>query len=131
MTQSPEPVDVLQLLRSHPDDPPNVRWLRYAVIGMGLAMVVGFVAVIGRIVYLTSRPTIPAASITGSTLPTIAPAALASEVRLALPPGAKVRSQSLAGNRLAVHYESPAGEGIIILDLETGRPVSQVTIGSK
>lgn len=128
MTQTPDPVDTFHLLRAHPDDPPNIRLLRFAVIGMGVMLALGFAAVIGRIVYLTTRTSVApvAASASG---PVAGPtAAITADMRLALPPGAKVRSQSLAGNRLSVHYEAAGGDGIIILDLETGRPVSLVRI---
>ena len=133
MTQTPEPVDTFQMLRANPNDPPNIRMLRLAVIGMGLILVLGVAAVIGRITYLTMRQRVPVVTTSGSGAGASEPAlgssgAISAELRLALPPGAKVRSQSLAGNRLAVHYEGAGGEGIIILDLETGRPVSQVRI---
>ena len=35
-------------------------------------------------------------------------------------PGAQVRSVSLSGNRLAVHYDAGAAPGIAVLDLQTG-----------
>ena len=137
MTQTPEPVDTFQMLRANPNDPPNIRLLRLAVIGMGLILVLGVATVIGRITYLAMRQRVPVVTTSGSGAGSGAGAsepalgssgAISAELRLALPPGAKVRSQSLAGNRLAVHYEGAGGEGIIILDLETGRPVSQVRI---
>ena len=133
MTEVPEPVDTFQLLRAQADDPPNIRMLRFAVIGMGVVLLAGFAAVIGRIAYISTRPvgTSVTASVDGTSTVARSPAVsntLAAEVRLALPQGAKVRSQSLDGNRLAVHYEAPTGEGILILDLETGRPLSQVRI---
>jgi hypothetical protein len=34
----------------------------------------------------------------------------------------------LEGNRLAVHYDAGGGAGIAVLDLETGRVVTSVTI---
>jgi hypothetical protein len=130
MTQSPDPVDSFHMLRADPNDPPNIRLLRLAVIGMGVVLVLGFAAVVGRVVYLTTRTSaVPAVTSSASGAPVqTASGPIAGDVRLALPPGAKVVSQSLAGNRLAVHYAGVAGEGIIILDLETGRPVSQVRI---
>ena len=133
MTQTPEPVDTFQMLRANPNDPPNIRLLRLAVIGMGAILVLGVATVIGRITYLAMRQRVPVVTTSGSGAGASEPAlgssgAISAELRLALPPGAKVRSQSLAGNRLAVHYEGAGGEGIIILDLETGRPVSQVRI---
>jgi hypothetical protein len=97
----------------------HVRMLRIAVIAMGVVLVVGFVAVIARIVYLVNR---------GSDPGTTASQPIREAARLALPAGASVRHISLAGQRLAVHYEGPGGSGILILDLQTGKPVSHVEI---
>ena len=99
----------------------HIRMLRIAVIIMSVILVVGFIAVIARIIYLVNRG--------GDTA---APAAITQPLqrasRLALPAGANVRHISLAGSRLAVHYDSPTGSGIVVLDLGTGNPVSRVEI---
>jgi hypothetical protein len=131
MTQPPERVDTFELLRSRPDDPPNIRWLRFAVVGMGVILILGLATMVARIVYLTTRPAV-AVSVTPDAKQTNAQgtATIASDMALALPLGAKVRTQSLSGNRLSVHYDGPGGEGIVILDLETGRTISQVRIQS-
>jgi hypothetical protein len=97
----------------------HVRMLRIAVIAMGVVLIVGFVAVIARIVYLVNR-----GSDTGTTISQ----PIREAARLALPAGASVRHISLAGQRLAVHYEGLGGSGILILDLQTGKPVSRVEI---
>jgi hypothetical protein len=130
MSQAPEPVGTFQMLRADASDPPNIKILRFAVLGMGLILLVGFATAIGRIVYLTSRSTSPVSVTSANTPPTSSASAapIAPELRLALPLGAKVQSQSLAGNRLAVHYDAPNGDGIIVLDLETGRILSQVSL---
>jgi hypothetical protein len=99
----------------------HIRMLRFAVIAMGVVLVVGFFAVIARIVYLVNR---------GSDT-TSAPAVsqpFKDTARLAVPPGATVRTMSLSSSRLAVHYEGPSGSGIVILDLATGAPASRVEI---
>lgn len=94
----------------------QIRMLRIAVIAMGVILVLGFITVIARIVYLVNR--------SNETTTVVSHQA----ARLALPAGASVRSMSLAGHRLAVHYEGPGGGGIVILDLQTGKPVSRVEI---
>ncbi len=48
------------------------------------------------------------------------------EVVLELPHGAKVVSISLSGNQLAVHHDGPAGTGVAIVDLATGRRITDV-----
>lgn len=100
-------------------DTGSLRALKIAVIVMGVVLVLGFITVIARIIYLVSRPPAQQAS---------SGAGLAAEQRLELPDGAIVRSQSLSGNRLAVHYEAPGGAGIAVLDLETGRTISRVRL---
>lgn len=91
---------------------PQFRRLKVAVILMAVVLIVGFGVVVGRIVYLFQRPS---AGVT-----TIAPPIERPDRALTLPAGAIVRHISIAGDRLAVHYEAPAGSGIRIIDLATG-----------
>ena len=106
-------------------DDAQMRKLRLAVIGMGAVLLLGFATVIGRIVYLLNRPAVDP-SIVAAT----ASGAPPSDIRLALPAGASVRTLSLSGNRLAVHYDGPGGAGIAIVDLATGRAAQRVEIGA-
>jgi hypothetical protein len=53
---------------------------------------------------------------------------LSSGAGLQLPAGAQVRSISLSGDRLAVHYEAQGSEGVAVIDLATGQPVASVGI---
>ena len=99
----------------------HLRTLRITVIAMGVVLVLGFGAVIARIVYLVNR-----GSDTESTTAISQP--LKDAARLALPSGASVRTLSLSGSRLAVHYDSPTGSGIVILDLATGTPASRIEL---
>jgi hypothetical protein len=95
--------------------PSQLRLLKIAVIGMGVILLVGFTAVIGRIIYLVnSAPSQQATAAATGALP------LAVPTGLALPKGAIVKHLALSGNRLAVHYEGPAGSGIRIVDLVPG-----------
>ena len=100
---------------------PNARTqaiLKFVVVALGVVMVAGLALVIGRIIYLASAPPAqPAASSTVSSTQT-----------LQLPHGSEVRSISLSGNQMAVHYEMPEGSGIAILDLATGRETTHVSI---
>jgi hypothetical protein len=84
---------------------------------MGVILVLGFAAVIGRIAYLVTR--------TGKPVPSTS---IAKDLRLPLPEGAAVRSLALSGDRLAVHFDTHAGAGIAILDLLTGEPVTHVKL---
>lgn len=98
------------------------RNLKILVIGMGLLILAGLGAVAFRIIQVANKP--PATGL--ATSGTATAAAPAGELALELPRGAKVVSISLSGDRLAVHHESPAGTGITILDLATGRRLLDV-----
>lgn len=109
--------------------PGKERVLVFIVVFLGLLIVAGLTAVILRIIYLSS---------TGPAQRTIAeePAAAAAVAlpgedaasRLTLPAGAVVKSVSVGGDRLAVHYEAPSGTGIAVLDLASGAVVRRVEV---
>lgn len=94
------------------------RSLKIAVIGMGVLIVLGVLTVIGRIVYLASRGPAQSSSSAG----------LAASARLSLPAGATIRTVSLSGDRLAVHYDASTGAGIAVVDLASGRVLSRVEL---
>ncbi len=100
---------------------PQLRFLKYSVITMGVMLFVGFLIIIGRIIYLIANapPTPPPEAAVGT---------LVRDARLPLPAGAAVRHVSLSGNRLAVHYDTPAESAIVVLDLATGAVVSKVVV---
>lgn len=110
-TQQPEPPSGIVLGDRH------VRMLRLAVIAMGVVLILGFAAVIARIVYLVGR---------GSDKAPVAAQALAERATVALPAGASVRNLALSGQRLAIHFDAPSGAGIVVIDLATGGVVSRV-----
>jgi hypothetical protein len=106
------------------------RLLVFIVAFLGLLIVAGLAAVVLRIIYLSANPppqaTTPASV---SELAAVAPAAGAA-LRLALPSGAEVKSLSLSGDRLAVHFEGPAGAGILVVDVRSGGIVRQFELFS-
>ena len=97
----------------------QIRALRIAVIVMSLLLIIGFITVIARIIYLASKPAAQASALATPG------AALAPDIVLELPKGAILTGTSLAGNRLAVTFSAPSGPGIAVLDLETGRVLSR------
>jgi hypothetical protein len=105
-----------------PFTPRQLRILKIAVVVMGIILVIGFAAVIGRIAYLITK---------GGTAQPPAAHALTKAARLPLPAGAVVRSIALAGDRLAVHYDTPAGAGVAILDLLSGEPLAHVDLAPR
>jgi hypothetical protein len=103
------------------------RLLVFIVSFLGLLIVAGITAVVLRIIYLSSTPSAPSELAQGET-PAAPAAGLPSAARLSLPAGAVVKSVSLSGDRMAVHYEAPAGAGIAVVDLVTGAVVRRVEI---
>jgi hypothetical protein len=106
------------------------RAMKFVVAGLALLLIAGLVAVAMRVIYLASKPKIqePPQAATRAPPAVASTRGLSAELRLALPAGAEVRSVSLSGDRLAVHYIAGATAGIAILDLQTGRKLSDVTI---
>lgn len=101
-----------------PFSPSQLRLLKTAIVVMSAVLVVGLAVIIGRIAYLVSQ---------GGTRQT-SPVAV-EQTRLNLPAGAVVRAMALSGERLAVHYDAPAGAGIAVLDLGTGKTVTHIDLG--
>jgi len=96
------------------------RTMKIVVVALGVLLFAGLATVAGRIIYLASIK---------STQPPPAPRpAVPPEAMLRLPPGAQVRSISLSGDRLAVHYEAAGLEGIAIYDLAAGRALTDIGI---
>lgn len=122
---------LFDLFKPRAGEPPRLRTLRYVVIAMGVLLLVMFMAVIGRLAYILMRP-VPGLQTTAPPAPGLVPmpmpGPLSPEVKLHLPQSARIKGHTLTGNRLSVHYEGPGGEGIMILDLESGRPASHVRI---
>jgi hypothetical protein len=120
--------------------PGLVRVLKIAVIGMGLMILAGLAAVIWRIVELASSPqpppaaaaapASPNASTSGSGASAAASAHLgpATALALELPEGAQIRNLDLSGGRMAIHFESPAGGAIWIVDTETGSVLARLAL---
>lgn len=103
-------------------DGPGVRALKIAVVVMGIMMVVGIFVVFARIVYLANQRGAQGTTVAASST------RLAPQAQLALPAGASIRQVSLSGDRLAVHYDSPSGSAIAVLDLATGSLLSRVQV---
>ena len=106
------------------------RVLKFIVVTLAILLFAGLLAAVARVIYLASAPVAqPATSaLTATPSPTLA---IRPEQSLALPPGAQVRSVSLSGNRLAVHYDVGSASGIAVLDLQTGRTITNVAIEAK
>jgi len=95
--------------------PSQLRALRIAVVVMGIILLLGFATVIGRIVFLLNATPKPEANASGTVPEATAP--LRAPAAVELPKGAVVKHLALSGNRLAIHFETPSGAGIRIVDL--------------
>lgn len=101
--------------------PAGVRALKIAIVVMGVMIVLGLVAVVGRIIYLAGKSPSQAAV-------SVVPAAGLVEARIALPAGAVVRHLALEGPRIAVHYETSAGPSLAVFDWATGKALARLAI---
>lgn len=106
-----------------PLTPNQVRWLKIAVVVMGIMIVAGIAILIGRVLYLASQGPRQA---TQTAIRAGAP--VVAEATLALPAGASIRNISYAGDRLAIHYEGPRGTGIMLVDTVTGARLGRFDI---
>jgi hypothetical protein len=106
-----------------------VRALKVAVATMGLMILAGLLAVAWRMVELATgrhNTQAPSAVVTAPARTSSSAAEPAIPVSVRLPASATVRSTSLSGDKLSVHYETPEGSGVLILDPATGRVLSHV-----
>lgn len=97
--------------------------VRFMAINLGL-LFLALMAVVLAIVYRWTRNPEPQ--------PQAAIGAPAGEVlqhSLALEPGARVQSQSLSGNRVSLHVETPTGlRQLVIYDVVEGRVIARVDL---
>lgn len=91
------------------------RNLKIVVAFLGFLILAGLTAVVIRVLQLAST----GAKIGASSA--AVQSGVPRDVPLELPKDAKIVSTSVGGNRLAVHYESPTGTGIVVIDTETGQ----------
>jgi hypothetical protein len=101
----------------------QIKRLRVVVIIMTVLLVAGIALLIGRVIYLASG-----GRDSGSAAAAIGTQALVPETSLLLPEGASLKSSQLVGTRILAHYAGPRGEGLLVLDLSTGRTLSHVRI---
>lgn len=96
------------------------RNLKIVVAFLGFLILAGLTAVVIRVLQLAS---------TGAKIGATTAAVQSSvprDVPLELPKDARIVSTSVGGNRLAVHYESPTGAGIVVIDTDTGQRIAVI-----
>jgi len=97
-------------------DPPNVRLLKFVVIGLGALLVACFFIVFGVIAWRVAHPR-PASADYG-------------DYSALVPAGARVTQVSLDGDRLALQVSGPDGEEILVVDVRRGRLVGKVRLST-
>lgn len=102
----------------------QVKFLKWAVIIMGILLVGGFAFVMSAIVYQASH--------LSESAPVPAPgSSAASSGALNVPAGMSISHMALGDNRLAVHLKGTDAEEIRIIDLGTGKVVSRIPLKSE
>lgn len=96
------------------------RNLKIVVAFLGFLILAGLSAVVIRVLQLAST----GAKIGATT--TAVQSGTTRDIALELPKDARIVSTSVGGNRLAVHYESPTGTGIVLIDTETGQRLAVI-----
>lgn len=103
--------------------------MRFVAINLGL-LLVALMAVVGAIVYKARNTPSPGIAAPASDIPVPAGSVLESDIPL--PAGARIVSQSLSGNRLALDIELPGGaRAIHIYDIAERRIVGRFTVTTK
>jgi hypothetical protein len=93
------------------------------VIILGVLLVVGFLVMVGTIIYRMANPKPPQMA-TGKV--TAGPV-----LDLPMPAGARVRAMTLNEGKLAIHLDTgKRGEEIVVIDVRKGRELSRIRINS-
>ena len=101
----------------------QVRFLKIAVIAMGILLVGGFAFVLAAIVYQASRlkqdvlVALPAAELGAAPI-----------IELPVGKGEALTAMSLDGNRIALHLSGGDGPEIVVVDLGSGKIVARVKL---
>jgi hypothetical protein len=104
-----EPTDMVQSV------PQNLKWLKVAVIGMGIAIVLGTgVVAITILLRIFHHPDV---------------APVPAHFDVALPPGAQILESSSDAGRLLLRLKIAESEEIRIFDLSTGREIARIGLG--
>lgn len=99
----------------------QVHILKWAVLIMGVILIVGFALVMAAIVYQAKNlsESSPVPSTTSSS---------AAVRALAIPKGMSISHMAFDDNRLAVHLQGTTGSEIRIIDLGTGEQIQRIPV---
>lgn len=105
------------------EHPKTVKRLQILVVVLGIILIAGFAAVIGRIGYLALQPVqdTPTPKVTTPGPATTSTTMFRNEGAISLPTGAKIEHMAVSADTLAIHYRNADGQGILIIDPATGK----------
>ena len=127
----PDQVDQANAVRQGPQEargaqgplsPAGVTALKAAIVIMGIMIVVCVIIIIGRIIYLASKPGGSEIAVSNQQVQ------LPSSVDFALPVGASVKHVSLDHSRAAVTFQVQGQTKIGIFDLHTGKKITEIRL---
>ena len=102
--------------KDDPKDTLSYRLARAAVIILGVLLIIAFAVLVAGIVMKMSRPSAESAT---------------SPAKYSLEPGARILSVDSQPGRVILHVRSSAGDEIDIVDVQSGRLVSQIKSASR
>ena len=112
-------------LHSGPFSERGTRILKYAVVIMGILLVVGFMVVVGTIIYRamklgteTAAPQTPVNAVSHGF----------SKLDVEVEPETLISQIELDGNRMAVHVTKDAADEILIIDIRKGELLGRVRL---
>ncbi len=118
---SPEPSESIQSGWSES----QIRNLKYAVIIMGVLIVIGFFALIAGLYMKAARVGGKPGETAGAAAP---PATAAAPVEIVVPSaaGSEIISFTIAEGLLAVHTRSERGDSLMLFDAKSGRLIRSI-----
>jgi len=110
---------------------PSDRALKFAVVGMGVLIVLGLVVIFATIAKRMGAGKTPESAAIETQGPK-APARPFSDVLVSIPRGSRMVDFRSDGQRLLVHVRPPGLEDLIhVIDLETGKMLGTVTVAPR
>ena len=108
------------------------RALKFAVIAMGVILIVGFAAVFITIGYRVANPERPVDALVGDAAGSAAAPAAFGTVSLDAPAGARVVGTALDGTRALITVRAGSGpDTVIVVDLATGAEIGRIAVGAE
>ncbi len=110
---------------------PAERALKFAVVGMGILIVLGLVVVFATIAKRMGAGKGPEAPAVEA-VPAAKPAIAFGDTLVSIPRGGRMVDFRSDGNRLLIHVRPPGLEDVIhVIDLATGKSLGTVTVAPR